>query len=73
MDLIQIIEDNLASLFEVEGLLSKLNKPDVSDSIVNFVPYFEPFLKQTAQIIKLKKESASSSTDEPRLCLSYGT
>lgn len=59
MHLIQTIEDNHDALIEVNGLLSKLNKPEAPDSIVNFVLDFEPYLEQNTQISRLKKESAS--------------
>lgn len=59
MHLIQTIEDNHGALFEVKGFLSKLKKPEAHDSIVNFVLDFEPYLEQTTQISRLKKESAS--------------
>lgn len=50
MDLIQTIEDKPIALFEMQGLLSKLNKQETLDSIVDFVMDFEPFLRQTVEV-----------------------
>lgn len=36
MDLIQTLKANPISLFEIKGFLSKLNKPKMPDSIVDF-------------------------------------
>lgn len=60
MDLVQNLEDNLATIFEVKGLLSQLNKLEEPDSINNFVLDFDPFLEQIAQVVNLKRESSSN-------------
>lgn len=58
MDLIKTIKDNLVVIYDIKGLLTQLNKPEVPDSIVSFILNFELFLDQTAQNARLKKESA---------------
>lgn len=60
MDLIQTIENNPATIFEIKGFLSKLNIPEAPEYIVNFVLDFEPFLKQIAQVVNPIKESVSN-------------
>lgn len=57
--LIQTIEENPSAIFEVKEFLSKLNKPEAPNSIVDVFPDVEPLLEKTAQHVKLKKEYAS--------------
>lgn len=45
-DLLQMIKDRLIALFEIQGLVLKLNKPEVPNPMANFVLDFEPFLEQ---------------------------
>ncbi|CAI8596888.1 unnamed protein product [Vicia faba] len=55
MDLIQTIEENPSTLFEIHGLLLKLQKLNASDSTAIFVLDFAPFLEQVVQVVNLKK------------------
>lgn len=57
VDLIQTIEDNLGTLYEIIGLLAQLNKLEAPNFIVNFILDFELFLEKTPQIVRLKNES----------------
>lgn len=59
MDLIHTMEGNDTSIFEVNGFLSKMNKPEGLNSIIDFVLDLEDFLEQTAQVINLKRESTN--------------
>lgn len=59
IDLIQTIEENPSALFEVKKILSKLNKPEAPNSIVDVFPDVEPLLEKTAQYVKIKKEYAT--------------
>lgn len=59
MDLIQTMEGNDTAIFEVNGFLSKINKPEGPDSIVDFVLDLEDFLEKTTQVINLKRESTN--------------
>lgn len=45
MYLIQTIEDIPSTLYKINGLLAQLNKPEVPNSIVNFIIDFELFLE----------------------------
>lgn len=60
MDLIQTIEDNPATIFEIKRFLSKLNKPEAPESIVNFVLDFESVLKQIPHVVNPIQESDSN-------------
>lgn len=59
LDLIQTIKDELISLFEIQGLVVKLNKSEVPSPIVEFVLDFEPHLEQVVQVVRNKQESIS--------------
>lgn len=60
MDLIQIIEDNIDGLYEINGLLTQLNKLEAHDSIVSFILISSLFLEQLAKNVWLKKEYAKT-------------
>lgn len=45
MYLIQTIKDIPYTLYKIKGLLAQLNKPEVPNSIVNFIIDFELFLE----------------------------
>lgn len=58
VDLFHTIKDNPTIIYEIKALLKQLSCLDAPDSILFFVLDFEPFLEQTAQNVKLKKEYA---------------
>lgn len=59
MDLFQTIRENLAALYDIKGLQTRLKKPKPPNSIVSFILDFEPFLEQTIQNVRLKERFAS--------------
>lgn len=52
------MRDDPITLFEIQGLVLKLSKPEVPSPIADVILDFKPFFEKVIQVVRQKQESS---------------